>query len=43
VVKLSTLPGKNHIKRLYDGYKTFQTAQGTYPVTWDIISGYAVK
>ena len=37
------LTGKNHIKRLYDGYQTFQTAQGTFPVTWDIISGYAVK
>ena len=41
--KTKYLTGKNHIKRLYDGYQTFQTAQGTYPVTWDIISGYAVK
>lgn len=41
--KTKHLTGKNHIKRLYDGYQTFQTAQGTYPVTWDIISGYAVK
>ena len=41
--KAKNLTGKNHIKRLYDGYQTFQTAQGTYPVTWDIISGYAVK
>jgi malonyl-CoA O-methyltransferase len=37
------LTGKNHIKRLYDGYQIFQTTQGSFPVTWDIISGYAVK
>lgn len=41
--KAKYLTGKNHIKRLYDGYQRFQTAEGTYPVTWDIISGYAVK
>jgi len=41
--KSKHLTGKSHIKRLYDAYQQYVTSEGTYPVTWDIIFGSAVK
>ena len=41
--KSKHLTGKKHIKRLYEAYGQFETSQGTFPATWDIIFGYAVK
>lgn len=41
--KNKRLTGKKHIKMLYHAYDQFKTSQGTFPATWDIIFGSAVK
>ena len=41
--KSKHLTGKQHLKRLYESYEQFKTSQNTYPATWDIIFGRAVK
>ena len=41
--KSKHLTGKQHLKRLYKAYEKYQTSQGTFPATWDIIYGSAVK
>lgn len=41
--KSKQLTGKQHLKRLYQAYEQFKTSQDTYPATWDIIFGRAVK
>ena len=41
--KSKQLTGKQHLKRLYQAYDQFKTSQDTYPATWDIIFGRAVK
>lgn len=41
--KSKHLTGKKHIKRLHQTYEQFKTRQGTFPATWDIIFGRAVK
>jgi len=41
--KAKHLTGKAQIKRLYETYRQFETSQGTFPATWDIIFGCAVK
>ena len=37
------LTGKKPIQNLYEAYGQFKTSQGTFPATWDIIFGSAVK
>lgn len=41
--KNKRLTGKKQIKRLYQAYEQFKTSDNTFPVTWDIIYGCAVK
>lgn len=41
--KSKHLTGKQHLKRLYQAYDKFKTSQDTFPATWDIIFGRAVK
>ena len=41
--KSKHLTGKKHLKRLYEAYGQFKTSENTFPVTWDIIFGCAVK
>lgn len=41
--KSKRLTGKKPLKRLYEAYGQFKTSQGTFPATWDIIFGCAVK
>ena len=41
--KSKHLTGKKQIKRLCEAYEKFKTSQGTFPVSWDIIFGCAVK
>jgi malonyl-CoA O-methyltransferase len=41
--KSKRLTGKKHINRLYEAYGQFKTSENTFPATWDIIFGYAVK
>jgi malonyl-CoA O-methyltransferase len=41
--KSKHLTGKKHIISLHQTYEQFKTRQGTFPATWDIIFGHAVK
>ena len=41
--KSKHLTGKKHLKRLFEAYGQFKTSENTFPVTWDIIFGCAVK
>ena len=41
--KSKRLTGKKHINRLYEAYGQFKTSENTFPATWDIIFGCAVK
>ena len=41
--KNKRLTGKKQIKRLYQAYEQFKTSDNTFPATWDIIYGCAVK
>ena len=41
--KQSTMTGKRHLKALYAAYEGYRQADGTFPATWEIISGTAFK